>query len=377
MIKRSMKDKPLLIIIFFLLSTSCTRESALDLSDGLKGKIEIIRNTLSQYPPNITETQRAMLTKMTIEVVQELKKIETRRNEHLVNTTIGEIYRLGHNLDLKGAWNQSKLYLEKVIQKHPDYSRPYLELGFLLVTSDHKYALESEKLFKTALFLKTEDPYSAYNGLILASLYRGNFIEAEYYAKKCIYLNRKENAPKQMLKVAEKNIKYYGSRKKIQNNITIYRHKSLNFQLQYNPRWITTAIHENLENDTIVLNFNTPLILSNGKYIRNAVALKVQKSGKTLKEEFDQDILLLKRNNLVSTISAIGKSMIIHDALSFIYTKKDGDNLLYGEIHYIKKNDLLFRTILTSTEDSFEKGKEYFYQFLKSTTWELYYYGCN
>ena len=92
---------------------------------------------------------------------------------------LGVCYRMGHNLDMPGAWDRAEAYLLRTEELAPDAPDAYISLGILYADTGIEYAEQAERQFRTALrYARQEQLPQIWWGLAVALYYQGRVAEA-------------------------------------------------------------------------------------------------------------------------------------------------------------------------------------------------------
>ena len=92
---------------------------------------------------------------------------------------LGVCYRMGHNLDMPGAWDRAEAYLLRTEELAPDEPDAYISLGILYADTGIEYAEQAERQFRTALRSARQDQLpQIWWGLAVALYYQGKVTEA-------------------------------------------------------------------------------------------------------------------------------------------------------------------------------------------------------
>lgn len=145
----------------------------------LESTITQLSPKLGGYPPRIEgETEKKQVVEQWqqgIDVGEILIKEVSTENKAYAYWKTGELYKMGHNLDIPGAWEKAESYLMRAIEKDATLIGPRIALGMLYVNTSPTYAPDAESIFKDALPLvkKPEDLRRIYDGALFALYYQG------------------------------------------------------------------------------------------------------------------------------------------------------------------------------------------------------------
>lgn len=165
--------------------------------DPIGEKLLYFDNIAGNYPPGIKNEEEFGRVKnewyqTEIELIAKSKREGKSFDTEL---KLGHLYRYGHNLDIKGAWENSNLHFRRAIELAPTSVDAHIGLGVLFVNSDFKYATEAEESFKRAITLSKgqRTPKEAMFGLFFSYYYQGRLADAIGVADKYIVENPSES----------------------------------------------------------------------------------------------------------------------------------------------------------------------------------------
>jgi tetratricopeptide (TPR) repeat protein len=100
------------------------------------------------YPPRLkTPEERAQAAAIFRSVEAHLvKDLQESPHDFVLELWLGETYRMGHNLDVEGAWDKAVLHLKEAERLKPDMILPPLQLGKLYAASGHPAEAEPQLL---------------------------------------------------------------------------------------------------------------------------------------------------------------------------------------------------------------------------------------
>jgi len=186
-------NKHIMALVFLLLIVNVPSEatsgtiqarSTLPFSpiDPIDKKLLYFDKIAGGYPPDIKNNDEYA------KIIKEWNKIELKllakskmEGESFdTELKLGHLYRYGHNLNIKDAWENSNSHFRKTIELAPSSVDAYIGLGVLYVNSDFKYATQSEYLFKKAIVLSRGQriPKEAIFGLFFSYYYQGRLVDA-------------------------------------------------------------------------------------------------------------------------------------------------------------------------------------------------------
>jgi len=150
---------------------------------AIDSQIDNFYQSLDGFPPHFENDAQKQKTeanlKSTLKILNDLAQ---KYPDNLkIETRLGECYRMAHNLDWKGAWEDSERHLKKAISIKPQEPYPHLILARLYVNTDPRFAPAAEKEFHKVLELsggKAGLEEDAHRGLFFANYYQGKMKEA-------------------------------------------------------------------------------------------------------------------------------------------------------------------------------------------------------
>jgi hypothetical protein len=133
------------------------------------------------FPPRVKND--AELDRLGKEWKKTVADLETLRRSHpddpQVLRRLGACYRMGHNLDMPGAWERAEAYLLRAEELAPDAPEAYISLGILYADTDFDHAEQAESQFRQALrHARQEQQPQVWWGLALSLYYQGKIKEA-------------------------------------------------------------------------------------------------------------------------------------------------------------------------------------------------------
>ena len=150
--------------------------------DRVSSDLAALSPVIGAYPPKIaTSAERE-------KVLGEYSKIEktleamSKKCPNILEVTLGraKLKSMGHNIDLKDAWQQAEKDFQEVLRQAPRKIQALLGLGFLYVNSDIRLASKAESLFKRAQEAAgSEILIAAHRGLIFAYYYQVKLKDAQ------------------------------------------------------------------------------------------------------------------------------------------------------------------------------------------------------
>src|SRR6185312_11195756 len=133
-------------------------------ADQLGKDLAKLSSIANGYPPRVnTPEERAQAEALFRSIEAHLvKDLQESPHEFVLEMWLGETYRMGHNLDVKGAWDKAVLHLKEAERLQPDKLLPPLQLGQLYATSGHPAEAEVELLRAMKLSGKDKPPLIRY-----------------------------------------------------------------------------------------------------------------------------------------------------------------------------------------------------------------------
>jgi tetratricopeptide (TPR) repeat protein len=148
---------------------------------GIDQQISDLAGHLDRYPAHIASRK-------------ELKQVQSRLDEALklvnrlaakepgnaqIKWRLGELYRMAHNIDRPGAWENSERHLKEAIKLDPKGYGAWLSLGRLYAGTNLDYAKRAELCFISAQKLYGDKVLTeAHRGLFFVYYYQGRMQEA-------------------------------------------------------------------------------------------------------------------------------------------------------------------------------------------------------
>lgn len=176
----------------------------------LDADLRYLENHLDAYPPQVKNQAQLRQVKA---VYARTEKILLNMDKQSVKdaalkTKIGNLYRLGYNLDRKDAWAKSENYFKQAIAIDPSAYEAYYLLGCLYMNSDVALAPQAEKYF-----LQVRDKATgplrdkALWGLCVTSWIQGNNRRTLELTTEYLKLHPHDKAALKMHRMAEAGVK--------------------------------------------------------------------------------------------------------------------------------------------------------------------------
>ncbi len=175
---------PLVALLAVAPLASCATHAPLSLEDSLRlvdAQLDQIRPVLRGYPPNFSSpTQRGEVEDRWHATEASLVTLQrSNPDDPGVLLRLGELYRLGHNLDVPGAGDRCVSTLERLISIDPSNVEAHLILGIFYTDAGPKWSGEGETELRKAIELAGTSPLPrAWRALVFAYYYQAKFAEA-------------------------------------------------------------------------------------------------------------------------------------------------------------------------------------------------------
>ncbi len=159
---------------------------------GLDTQINALYPKLGSYPPDVKDDSELKQVKndwqTAVSEGENLVKEVPEKDQAYVHYQLGELYRLGHNLDAPQAFENSEKNLLLSINEDPNLIEAKFSLGSLYVNTSPQFAPKAEQLFLEALAQAkgNNDLLRAYDGLFFAYYYQGKLSQAKIYVDKAL-----------------------------------------------------------------------------------------------------------------------------------------------------------------------------------------------
>jgi tetratricopeptide (TPR) repeat protein len=141
-----------ILILAVLLAVVAGAASLAGAAEPPASQLELDLRELSRvadgYPPRVKtpeEKAKALATFRSVEA-HLVKDLQESPHEFALELWLGETYRMGHNLDVEGAWDKAVLHLKEAERLQPDMVLPPLQLGKLYAASGHPAEAEPQLL---------------------------------------------------------------------------------------------------------------------------------------------------------------------------------------------------------------------------------------
>jgi len=144
------------ILAVFLTAAACAASmagAAEPPGSQLEKDLKELSRVADGYPPRVKtpeERAQALANFRSIEA-HLVKDLQDSPHEFVLEMWLGETYRMGHNLDVAGAWDKAVLHLKEAERLKPDNVLPPLQLGKLYAASGHPAEAEPQLLLALKL----------------------------------------------------------------------------------------------------------------------------------------------------------------------------------------------------------------------------------
>jgi hypothetical protein len=145
------------------------------------------------WPPAVKSTKQVMEVTRRWDKARALAEdlVKERPDSLEAKTALGDLLRMGHNMDVPGAAQASHQLLREVLKTDPDYWKAHLALACLLVTIHAEYAPRAEYHFLRVEELAAPEVIPLiYEGLGFACLYQDHTPEAITYFEKYLTMQK-------------------------------------------------------------------------------------------------------------------------------------------------------------------------------------------
>lgn len=184
------------LVVALMASPTFGRRFQADASGSLEAGLraadaerDALRPFIGGFPPQFdSSVSRDVATNRLNQLIANLSELSRKSpNNAEIEWRLGDAYRMGHNLDLEGAWQASEANSKLAMGHDPKCYQAYVTLGGLYVDSDPKRAGEAERLFKKAIDVAGNRPaWLAYRGLVFSYLMQRDGKKALKAANECL-----------------------------------------------------------------------------------------------------------------------------------------------------------------------------------------------
>jgi len=173
----------------------------------IDSQIDSLSHIADSYPPDINpEDSTAVQAAVAFcdHIVDQLEALLKNESGNAgLHRRLGEVFRMGHNLNIKGAGQNAVEHLTTAIKLDPSDPDAYFSLGLFYVNANFEFAPEAEQMFRKALELSPEgSPSYAYQGLAFAYYYQGKMEESVMAWHIFLSLHPDSESAKNLLKIA-------------------------------------------------------------------------------------------------------------------------------------------------------------------------------
>ena len=150
-----MKSPLAFLFAFLALQTSIAQKPANfeSLLSEIAARMDTLEYFAGSFPPNVQDLfQLNNIVTLFHSIEDDLESLVTQYpGSARLRLSLGELYRMGHNLDIEGAWDKAEENLKKAIDLDSESPQAYFTLGLLYVNSDIGLAPTAEELLHTAI----------------------------------------------------------------------------------------------------------------------------------------------------------------------------------------------------------------------------------
>jgi tetratricopeptide (TPR) repeat protein len=169
-----------LVAVGLVAAANAAAEQAPSSLDADLGKL---RQIADSFPPAVkTPQDRAQAAALWRSVEASLLQgLQAAPHDFEIEMKLGDLYRMGYNLDVEGVWEKAVTHLKEASRLRPDAPLPLILLGAHY--SDSAHAAEAEAPLLKALALSGEKPSPAvYSNLVFAYYQLGQYEKVVFYA---------------------------------------------------------------------------------------------------------------------------------------------------------------------------------------------------
>jgi predicted Zn-dependent protease len=157
------------------------KQSFDDKWEALKNELRYFLTVIGGYPPKVESQAEIQKIEKRWKNAQKLGEglLKEEPDNIQVKLALGELFRMGHNIDIPNAVPASDKILKEVIKVDPNNFQAYYSLASMYVTLNPKFAPDAEACFLKAEHLAQPKIIpDIYQGLGFAYLYQGKTAEA-------------------------------------------------------------------------------------------------------------------------------------------------------------------------------------------------------
>ena len=147
----------------------------------LKNELQYFFSVIGGYPPKIKIQAEIRQVKKRWENARKLAEglLKEKPDDIQVKLALGELFRMGHNIDIPNTVPASDKILKEVIKVDPNNFQAYYSLASMYVTLNPKFAPDAEIWFlKAEQLAHPKIIPDIYQGLGFVCLYQGKTEEA-------------------------------------------------------------------------------------------------------------------------------------------------------------------------------------------------------
>ncbi|HEX4962025.1 MAG TPA: hypothetical protein VF173_14400 [Thermoanaerobaculia bacterium] len=138
----------LVVFLIFAASAAGRAGAAEPPASQLVKDLQELKSIADGYPPHVkTPEEKAHAQALFRSIEAHLvKDLQETPHDFVLELWLGETYRMGHNLDVEGAWDKAVLHLKEAARLRPDELLPPLQLGQHYAASGHPAEAEAPLL---------------------------------------------------------------------------------------------------------------------------------------------------------------------------------------------------------------------------------------
>jgi tetratricopeptide (TPR) repeat protein len=176
------------------LATAANAFAAEQAPDRLDADLAKLQAVADSFPPEIsTPAERSSAEALWRSV--EARLLQASQHDFETELRLGNLYRLGYNLDVEGAWDKAVTHLKEASRLRPDAPLPLTMLGAHYSGSNHP--AEAEAPLLRALALSGDKPSPAiYDNLAFLYYQLGQSEKVIQYANEYLKTNPDSSAMK-------------------------------------------------------------------------------------------------------------------------------------------------------------------------------------
>jgi tetratricopeptide (TPR) repeat protein len=181
-------------------------------ADQLGADLEKLEEVADSYPPEIKAPAERTQTEALWHSVEArlLRALQASPHDFETELRLGNLYRMGNNLDIKDAWDKAVIHLKEAARLRPDSPLPLTMLGAHYSGSGH--AADAEAPLLRALAVSGDKPSPAiYANLAFTYYQLGRFDKVVPYATEYLKTHPDSSVMKMIKEKSEEAL--HGGRK--------------------------------------------------------------------------------------------------------------------------------------------------------------------